>query len=166
MKWPARKNLAATALTACILGLVTCPLPFIAAGALSHLTRDFYFVELPPFLVGSGFLLRRYLARPPRAAGDIPLLVAEILSWDAIAVVLFIVSAIGLQDTAERIGSSSMSFLLTSLLCLPLVIWRETALEAWIGRLPRAMSVGALVIVLAAAAIAIAADFLIPPHLI
>jgi hypothetical protein len=166
MKLPAKKNLIATALTACILGLVTCPLPFIAIGALSQLTRDFCFIALPPFLIGSGFLLWCYLARPAANSGGIPLLVAEILSWDAIAIFLFFVSAIGLQDTAQRIGFASMCFLLTSLLCLPLVIWRETALEAWIRGLPRAMSAAALAVVIATASIAIATYFLIPSHFI
>jgi hypothetical protein len=167
MKLPAKRNLVATALTACVLGLVTSPLSFIVVGASrSEFSPTSSFILLLPFFVSSGFLLWRYLARSPITVGGIPLLVAEILSWNTIAVTLFTVSGIGLQDTAQRIGSSSMSFLLISLLCLPLVIWRETALEAWIRRLPRAMSVGALVIVLAAATIAIAADFLIPSHLI
>jgi hypothetical protein len=166
MKLSAKKNLVATALTACILGLVTCPLPYVVIGALLQASLAFSIVELPPFLIGSGFLLWRYLARPPLAAGGIPLLVAEILSWDGLAVFLFDISGFSLMTTAERIGLASMFFLLTSLLCLPLVIWRETALEAWIERLPRAMSAAALVIVLVATGIAIAAFFLIPPHLI
>jgi len=161
MKLPAKRNLVATALTACVLGLVTSPLSFIVVGAPTS-----SLILLLPFFVSSGFLLWRYLARSPIAVGGIPLLVAEILSWNVIAVILFIVSAIGLQDTAQRIGSSSMSFLLTSLLCLPLVIWRETALEAWIRGLPRAVPVVTLVIVLAATGVAIVAFFLIPSHFI
>jgi hypothetical protein len=166
MKLLAKKNLTATALTACILGLVTCPFPYIAVGALSRFPPAFSVIVLPPFLVGSGFLLWRYLAQPPIAASGIPLLVAEILSWGAAAVFLFYISGFTLLETVHRVGLASLLFLLTSLLCLPLVIWRETALEARIGRLPRAMSLVALVIVLAAAGIAIAAYFLIPPHLI
>jgi hypothetical protein len=165
MKLLAKKNLTATALTACILGLVTCPLPYVAIGALSEFAFTFSLILLLPFFIGSGFLLWRYLARPP-ISGGIRLLVAEILSWGVVAAFLFFISGFSLMTTAERIGLASMFFLLTSLLCLPLVIWRETALEAWIGRLPKAMSAAALVIVLVATGIAIVAFFLMPPHLI
>jgi hypothetical protein len=166
MKLPARKNLAATASTACILGLATCPWSFIAVGALSQFAPAFSFIMLPPFLIGTSFLLWRYLARPPITARSIPPLVAEILSWGAIAVFLYFVSAINLQRTAERIGSSSTSFLMTSLVWLPLVLWRETALEARIERIPRAVCATVLVIVLTAAGIAAARSFLVPPHFI
>jgi hypothetical protein len=166
MKWPARKNLVATALTACILGLATCPWSFIAVGALSQFAPAFSFIMLPPFLIGTGFLLWRYLARPSIAAGGIPLLVVEILSWGAIAVFLYFVSAINLQRTAARIGSSSTSFLLTSLGWLLLLLWRETELESRIKRLPRTVCAAALVIVLAAAGIATARFFLVPPRFI
>lgn len=56
----AKRNLDTTALTACILGLVTCPFPYIAIGALSHFAFTFSLTILPPFLIGSGFLLWRY----------------------------------------------------------------------------------------------------------
>jgi hypothetical protein len=62
----AKRNLDTTALTACILGLVTCPFPYIAIGALSHFA--FSLTILPPFLIGSGFLLWRYRARPAASA--------------------------------------------------------------------------------------------------
>lgn len=153
-------------LAACILGLATCPFPFIAIGALSHFALAFSFVVLPPFLIGSGFLLWRYLRRPAATAGSIPVLATEVLSWVAIAVFLFFVSAINLQSTAERIGLSSQFFLLTSCIWLPWVFRRETALEARIKRLPKVASVVVLLVILAAAGSGVTAFFLAPPHLI
>jgi hypothetical protein len=166
MKMLAKKSVAATVLTACILGLVTCPFLYIAIGAPLQFAPAFSFIVLPPFLIGSGFLLWRYLPRSPTFGTSMPLLVAEVLSWAAIGIFLFLVSGFTLIQTAQRIGLAAMFFLLTSLLCLPLVIWRETALEARIERLPRTVSALALLVLLAAAGSAIAAYFLVPVHLI
>lgn len=166
MSLPAKSDIAATTLTACILGLATCPFPYIVIGAPLQFKAAFSFILLPPFLVGSSFLLWRYLGRPPKADGRVSLLVAEILSWAGVAVFLFFVSRFSLMGTAQRIGLASMFLLLTSFVWLPVVIWRETVLEARIKRLPRAVSVLALLILVAVAASAIAAYFLIPPHLI
>jgi hypothetical protein len=162
----AERGPAAIALTACILGLATCPWLFIAAGALSQFAPAFSFIMLPPFHIGSGFLLWRYLARPRTAGGGVLLPIAEILSWGAIAVFLFFVSAMSLQRTAERIGSSSTSFLLASLVWLPLVLWHETALEVRIKRLPRGVCESALVILVVVAGIATVRFFLAPSNFI
>ena len=166
MMLSSRRDLAATALTACILGAATCPLPYIAMGALSQFALAFSLILLPPFLMGCGFLLWRYLARPAASPDGMVLRGAEILSWGGVAVFLFFISGFTLLGTPHRIGLASMLFLLTSLVCLPLVVWKDTALETRIKRRPRAVAVAALLVLLAAAGLATAAYFLVPEHLI
>jgi hypothetical protein len=160
------ENLMAVMLSACIVGLAICPLPYVAIGALSAFQPIFSLLLLPPFLIGCGFLAWRFLARLSATASGTFLIIGEILSWAAVAVFLFFVSAFNLQTPVERVGLSSVFFLLTSAACVPLVLLRETALEARLKRLPKSALAGLLFLLLAAAGFAAARYVLAPAEFI
>ena len=150
--------------TACLLGLVVCPYGFIAVGALSSYPALFSVVMLPPFLLGSGFLLWRYLSRPSPAPGRRRfLLVFEGLSWLAVGVFLFFISNFTLLTDLERFGAVCTDFLAASALFLAVVLLRSTALEQRLGRLPRAVVLIFLILLLVAAVPASVRYLVTPP---
>lgn len=155
MNAPARR-FPVSALAACLLGLAICPLAFIAMGALAQFPPLFTALFLPPFLLGAGFLLWRYVSRSPDPpARRLPLLVLEGLGWIAVVVFLYFVSGFTLLTTAERVGLASTAFLTASVLCLPVVLLRRgTALERRLSPLPDAAAIALLLLVLVASAAA------------
>jgi hypothetical protein len=111
---------------------------------------------LPPFLLGGGFLLWRYLSRPPDPpVRRIPLLLIEGASWMAVGAFLFFVSGISLMTAFERVGAVCTAFLVASALCLPLVLRRRTTLERRLHRLPGAVTITLLLAVLATSSVAV-----------
>jgi hypothetical protein len=158
---------AVAALAACLLGLALCPVGFIAMGALSQFPPLFSAVMLPPFLLGCCFLLWRYLSRPAEPpTRRIALLLAEVPSWIAVAVFLFFVSGFTLLTTFERLGIVSTAFLAASVVCLPVVLLRRTALERRLADLPGALVLAVLLLLLAGASAATVAYLRTPPAFI
>ncbi|MCP4119998.1 MAG: hypothetical protein GY737_32300 [Desulfobacteraceae bacterium] len=148
MIFPKKDNFSVPALAACMLGLVTSPFIYIAIGAPFHFPPAFSFLIIPPFLVGSGFLLWRFLSKPTdHAMKKIPMLL-EGISWMAIAIFIILVSRFNLQTKFERLGLFCTFFLSASLCCLPLVLIRKTALEQRLARLPGRVAISALLIIL------------------
>jgi hypothetical protein len=144
------KRLPSAALAACSVGLLLCPLVFIAGGALSGFSTAFSLVLLPPFLVSCGFLLRRYLAKPGAAVARQALLWSlEAISWLVVVTFLYLLSGVHLSRGGERFGVMCTSFLAASAAALPFLLLRPTRLETRVARLPRALSVVALVLILA-----------------
>jgi hypothetical protein len=146
---PPRAPFAVRVLAACTLGLLVCPFVFLAIGALSHFPAMFSIVMLPTFLVGCGFLLFRYLAKPREAPARRPaLVVLESLSWMSVGVFLFFVSGINLPTTFERVGAACTAFLVGSAICFPVVVLRRTALERRLGYLRPAAALAILLLIL------------------
>jgi hypothetical protein len=157
----------AAALAACVLGLVICPFLYIAVGALSGFSPAFSVVMLPPLLLGSGFLLWRFLSKPTdRATISVPLLLMEGLSWVAIVAFLFLVSGFNLLRGLERFGVGSGFFLVGSVGGVLIVLLRRPALEQRLTRLPKGVAIAALVSLLALAGFAAIATLMTPPAFI
>lgn len=166
MRFPRKDNFPATALAACVLGLVICPYLYIAIGALSNFKLAFSLLVLPLFLAGSGFLLWRFLSRPTDRAMNTLLLVIEGIGWIAVVAFLFLISGINLQIGFERFGASSTLFLLASVCCLPLVLMRKTALEQRLTQLPNGVTISALLVILASSGLTMIAYLLSTPTFI
>lgn len=156
-------KLARAGLAACILGLVLCPFAYIAMGALRGFAPAFSWLTLPPLLAGSGYLLYRFLSNRPRATtGKVPLLL-ELISALLIAAFLVIVSGFTLFSIVERVGLFCMLFLICTLLALPIVLLRKTALADRLARLQGKLSLGLMLLVLLAAIAATGLYLIRPP---
>ena len=142
-------NFSATILSACILGLLTCPVGYILMGALLYISLMFSLIFLPPLLTGSGFLLWRFISKPKNESTSTLLLVLEGVSWSVILFFLFIISVIRLAQEFERSGVACLFFLLALLLWLPVVVIRKTALKQRLLRLPPSISLCILFVILA-----------------
>jgi hypothetical protein len=144
-----------------------CPIPFVVLGARGEPQLALYLRQLAPFLVGNVFLLWRYLSRPRRSdVRRIPLLVAEVVSWLVVARLLVLVSEVNLLVGFERFGASCTNLLLMTALSTPLVLWRRTALELRLSRLPRTAAIAILVLLLLTSTAAAIAHFLMPARFI
>lgn len=163
MRFLRKNNFPATALAACMLGLVVCPFLYIATGALFNFPPAFSLLMLPPLLVGSGFLLWRFLSKPTERAMSILLLVIEGFSWIAIVAFLILTSRFNLLTGFERFGLFCTFFLLASVCCLPLVLMRQTALEQRLTQLPNGVSISALLVILVLSGLAMIAYLLSTP---
>jgi hypothetical protein len=161
------RRLPAAALASCSVGLILCPFVFIAGGALSGFATVASLVLLPPFLLSCGFLLRRYLARPGASAGRQALLGSlEAIAWLVVVTFLYWLSGVNLSRGFERFGTVCMAFLASSAIALPLLLLRSTRLEAAWTRLPRALSVVALLLILGVATLAMIVNLTTAPHFI
>jgi hypothetical protein len=122
---------------------------------------------LPPFLMASACLLARYLSKPSEAPTERGiLLVAEIASWLVIIGFLTVISSFTLLTRFERIGLSSTFFLVASVLCLPAVLIRRTALQQRLARLPGSAAKLALFAILLGTAALVTAYLLRDPPFI
>lgn len=139
-------------LSACVLGLVLCPLAYIAIGALTGFAPAFSFLSLPLLFASTGYLLYRYLSKPGRASSSKWLMTAEMVSWILIIAFLVIVSDFTLLTKFERIGLFCSLFLVASLISLPFVLMRQTALRERLKRLPNSAILILLLVILLAAA--------------
>ncbi|HEY3742274.1 MAG TPA: hypothetical protein VGL53_20630 [Bryobacteraceae bacterium] len=150
-------NPASAALAACVLGVVLSPFAYIAIGALGGFGPALALVSLPPLLAAAGFLLYRFLSKPiVNSAPSGLLMAAEVVSWILIAGFLVVISNFTLQTKFERIGLSCTLFLVTTVISLPVVLMRRTALQARLRRLPNGV---AWVLAVAVLAIAVAIVF-------
>jgi hypothetical protein len=161
------QRLPFVALTACVLGLLVCPLVYVATGALSRFSPAFSFVMLPPFLLGAAFILTRYLAGPAERSGRrVSLLVVEGAGWIAVAAFLFFVSGVNLMRGFERLGAACTMFLAAAVVWLPVVALRRTALERRLTKLPRAPAITVLLLVVGLASAAAIMYLATPPAFI
>jgi hypothetical protein len=142
-------RLPEVALSACALGFVLCPLPFLVIAARTELQPMASVILATAFGLSAGFLLARLLRKP---AGEsrrrVLTTVTELASWATVAAILLLISQIHLMRGLERWGAVSLNFLSASLLCFPLVWFRRTAIEHRLTPLPRAVVVSALCTVL------------------
>ncbi len=149
-------KLPSTGLSACVLGLVLCPFAYIAIGALTGFAPAFSFLTLPPLLASAGYLLYRFLSRPVPGSSSNLLVLAEIISWILIAAFLVVVSDFTLLNRFERIGLFSMLFLVTTLVSLPTVLVRQTALGERLRWLPDVVTILLLLAILLVALVTMA----------
>ncbi len=161
-----KTNLPTTALTACILGIVACPFLYIAIGATFSFSIAFSLIMLPPMLMGNGFLLWRFLSKPPGLTMKIPLLIGEGLSWVSILLFLFFISDFTLQTERERIGFFLTLYLAASVGCFPLALLRETSVERRIAGLPPLTTIGLLLGILLPSALLVIPYLLSAPRFV
>jgi hypothetical protein len=145
----ASKRVAVVPLVACILALVICPYLYIAIGTLFRFPPPITYLLLPFFLLGSAFLLWRYLSRPrDRLLRWRVLNAAEAASWVVLLAFLFFISDINLMPTNERVGFAGALFLASWAVCLPLAVIRKTDLERRLINLPNAVALAAAALIL------------------
>ena len=157
-----RAALPAAVLAALVLGLVLCPYIYVAIGALGQFAPALSFVALPLLLISSGCLLFRFLGKPKERASSNAWLIAEILSWFVIAAFITVISNFTLFTTFERIATFFMFFLLASLLSLPVVLMRKTALQQRLMKLPNRVITPLLVLIVSVSAAIVVVDLLTP----
>lgn len=147
-------RLPGKALTACILGYVLCPLPFLALAARAELQPMASVILAAAYVASAGYLLLRFL-RAPRANPSIGvfLRILELTSWAAVTAILTFISRMHLLRGIERWGTVSLFFLAASALCFPLVWARTTSVEQRITCLPQVAIVSMLCFVLVASTI-------------
>lgn len=171
MNSPRKEDLPVAALAACVLSLVTGPFLYVAIdifirSPFTSFPPEFYVTLLPILIVCAGFLFWRLLARPVERPRRISLLIVHGICWYVVVTVLVYVSAANLQVGFERIGFSSVLFLLAWLAWLPVTVLRKTTLEQRLARLPYAAVVGILVVILAASGLASISYFVTPAKFI
>jgi hypothetical protein len=153
---------ADTLLAACVLGLATAPLLLLLLGGWSEWGGAFGIVASAVVLLACGALVYGYVIRRADAAGRTGGRVVEAASWVAVIAFLIVGSGINLLVGVERAGVVADSFLLLTLLGLPVVILRRTALEGRLAHLPRpAVRIGAMAALVVAGLIALI-DFATP----
>ncbi len=146
----AGSRLPSLGLSSYILGIVLCPLAYIAIGALTGFAPAFSFLSLPPLLVSTSYLLFRFLSKPGRGSSNKLLVTAEIASWILIVAFIILISDFTLLTRFERIGLFSTLFLLTTLVSLPIVLMHQTVLEERLRQLPNTIATLLLLVVLLA----------------
>jgi hypothetical protein len=130
---------ADTLLAACIVGLAIAPLPLLLLGGRSEWGSVFGIVAGAVVLSASGALVCRYVVRrADTARSGTGGRVVEAASWVVVIAFMIVGSGINLAVGIERAGIVADSFLLLTLLGLPVVVLRRTAIEGRLTRLPRA----------------------------
>jgi hypothetical protein len=161
-----RANLPSAGLAACVLGLVLCPFAYIAIGALRRFAPAFALVTLPPLVASAAYLLFRFLSKPAQSPSRALHVFAEVVSWVLIVAFLVLVSEFTLVTTFERIGFTAALFLVATLVSLPYVLLRKTALQERLKRLPHTTATLVLLTVLLLAAAVTVVYLLQPPAFI
>ncbi len=156
-------HLPSAGLSACVLGLVLCPFAYIAIGALAGFAPAFSFLTLPLLLASAGYLLYRFLSQPASGSSSRLLVGVEMIGGFLIAAFLIVVSNFTLLTGFERIGLFSTLFLVATLVSLPAVLVRRTALEERLRRLPDVVALPLLLAVLLAAVVTMAVYLLRAP---
>jgi hypothetical protein len=121
-------------------------------------------------VAGAAFLLVNYLKRAKEGAAESGrsgrFRAIEVLSWVAVATFLFFISSFNLMTSLERAGAVSIAFLAGALIFLPVAIRRTTAIERRLARLPKGVTVGLLIVMLATASLFAAIAWVRPPGFI
>jgi hypothetical protein len=158
-----KRALPALGLASCLAGLIASPYGYIAIGALGYFSPAFSLLTLPPLLLATGFLIWRILSKPLDTRTNGALTVIEGIGWMAIVAFLVLISGFSLFTTFERIGLFATIFLLASAISFPLLLLRETALEQRLTKVPRAVSIALLILIVASSGLAMSAFQLIDP---
>lgn len=157
---PRRK--ADTLLAACVFGMAMAPLPLLVLG-ISEWSSPFGLMASGLVLLACAALVFRYVIRRTDTAGlrtGGGLL--EVASWAVVLAFLVVGSGIKLLVGIERVGLVADSFLLLTILGLPITILRRTAIERRLTRLPRAGVAVVTVLTLVAAGLVALIDLSIP----
>jgi hypothetical protein len=151
---PALQRLPVTALAACVLGIVLCPVPYALLAARAEFTSFALPTTALPFAIGAAVLFRRLLRKPQVVATRSRAMQwVELASWVTVVSFLFFISQIHLLRGVQRWGAVSAVFLSASVCCLPLVWLRPTVIEQRLAVLPRALILTALCGILAVSGI-------------
>ena len=158
-----RGSIPATALAACTLGLVASPLPYVVVGAFS---AEFSLAVIPLLIPWSGILLWRLLSKPAKQAASPMVRFVEVVGWVALLTTLYYLSGIRLMRGVERVGLASVFLLVASALFLPAVAFRRTVLVQRLARLPKSVTLVALILVLIFTGLAATAYLVTPPRFV
>jgi len=154
---------ADTLLAACVLAFATAPVPLLLLGGRSEWGGTFGIVASAVALLASGALVYRYAIRPARSDGTgAGGRAVEVASWLAVVAFLVLASGINLLVGVARAGVVADSFLLLTLLALPVVILRRTPVEARLTRLPRSRVTIAVTVILVLASLVALIDLATP----
>jgi hypothetical protein len=159
------RSVPAAALAVALSGLILGPVPLVLLALRSGDFQPLFYLEAAlPGLGASAYLLWRYLGRP-RTGPDRPALLAgEAVAWLAVGALFYLASGFNLLVGIERWGMVAGAFLAMSLVAIPLVVRRPTAIEGRLGRWPRGTAGLAAILLLAAAAAVGLADLASPPR--
>lgn len=165
------QNFPAAVLAGGVLGLVICPYLYLAmdivTGTLfTSFPPAFFLLILSPFLVGSGFLLWRFLSKPTDQQTSMRLLIMEGIGWTAVVVFLAYVSGANLQTGFGRFGLACALFLIAWAGCLPLVFMLKTALERRLAAMGSPLTVGVVLIILTISVVTTISYLTIPQRFI
>jgi hypothetical protein len=145
------KSGMAKRLSACVLGLVLCPYVYIAVGGLSGFGPAFTFVSLPLLIPSTGFLLFRFISPPGRRSRARMALLLEFLCWSVVAAFVAIISGFTLLTTFERIGLTTIFFLIASAGSFPIVHLRATAIRQRMQEVPPPIASAVMLVILTVA---------------
>jgi hypothetical protein len=142
------------------------PYVYIAIGAMHAFDVMVSIITLPPLLLSNGYLLRRYLARPAHSKCAWWACALEALCWAATVTFLIVVSNFTLLTTFERLGLTVTFFAIATIVCVPVVLLRATALQQRLTRVPTQVARLALAAIVAATAVTVAVHLLKAPAFI
>ncbi len=145
---PALTKAARAVLAACILGLVLMPFGYMVFGALDDFSQAFAMLTLPPLLTGMSFLLLRLVLAQGWPRRGVLAWLGELLSWLVVVAFLVIISGFFLHTGLARLGLLCTTFLTVSLLCLPLVLLRQTAVRQRLEAVPDAWAISLALVLL------------------
>jgi len=156
------RSAADTLLAACILGLATSPVPLLLLGGWSEFSGGLRPLVLL-VLLACGFLVFRNAARASEDGRQgLGSRAAETVSWIVVAMFVFVASGINLLIGVERAGVVADSFLLATLVWLPIAIYRRTELERRLTMFAKRVVAGVLLILLATSGLLALVDVATP----
>ncbi len=156
-------NLARAGLAACAVGLVLTPFGYLAIGALRGFDPAFGRLAVPLLLLATGYVLHGLLSVPGTRSWGWRRIAGTAVGGILIGGFLVVVSGYTLLTTTERIGLTATLFLVATLVALPLVTLRPTAVRAGLARVPGPVALVLLLGVLGGAGVAVAVYLLRGP---
>ena len=105
----ASRRLPVTALAACVLGIVVCPVPYVVLAARAELSPTALATAALPFMLGATILLKRFLTKPTTGlTRGLAMRLIELASWIAVVSFLLFISQIHLLRGLQRWGGSQL----------------------------------------------------------
>ncbi|WCM89703.1 hypothetical protein [Acidovorax sp. NCPPB 3576] len=132
-------KVSAFACACLILGLLLTPVAYIAIGSLSGFSAAFSLIALPPLALSLSFLLFRFFKKNTATESINIRHAIELTSWLLVFLFLFFVSNFTLLTTSERVGLFSTLFLVCTIVSIPLLAIRPSALIQRVNTWPQAL---------------------------
>jgi hypothetical protein len=159
------KRMTSVGLAAAVFGFVACPLFYFAIGV----PLMFPIVAAVGFsatlLLSSGFLLMRGLARPSNSPNEPRVWVVEVVAAAAVVACFVLASHAVFIENSRRFAFAATVFSIAWALCLPAPLFRRTALESRISKMPTWLRTGALLVLVSTSTLGIYSFLSLPRHL-